>query len=77
MSALVLLCSVLVFPAEPSQMIEARTGKSGLEWQNKFAPMSVCPLEGLCKERVVWSLGYRPPGDPDGIFYNRVFEPLE
>jgi hypothetical protein len=72
-----LFAFVLTTDPECFLTIEARKGENGVEWQYAFAPMTVYGLEGLCKERVVWSLDFRRSGEPDGTFYNRVFEPRE
>jgi hypothetical protein len=72
-----LFAYVLTTDPEAFLMIEARAGKGGPEWQFAFAPMTVYAVQGMWKGRVVWSLDYRPQGDPDGGFYNRIFQPGE
>jgi hypothetical protein len=51
-------------------MLEARTGKDGLEWQYAFTPMTCYQVKGSCKGKEVWSLPLRlPASDPAGTFY--------
>jgi hypothetical protein len=72
-----LFAYVLTTDPEVYLMIEARKGSNGPEWQYAFAPMSVYGLRGLCKGRVVWSLDFRPSGDPTGTFHLRDFQPRD
>jgi hypothetical protein len=72
-----LFAYVLTTDPEAFLMIEARAGKDGPVWEYAFAPMTVYALQGLWKGSVVWSLEFRPPGEPDGTFYNRIFQPGE
>ncbi len=70
-----LFAYVLTTDPEVFLMIEARKGRDGLEWQYAFAPMSIYPLQGSWKGRVVWSLDFRPAFDSDSPFHVREFRP--
>lgn len=72
-----LFAFVLTTDPEAFVMLEARTGKDGLEWQYAFARMSGYPLEGSWKGRVVWRLDYGAMRKADETFYHIPFEPKE
>lgn len=72
-----LFAYVLTTDPEAWLMLEARQSKEGLQWQFAFAPMSGYPLEGSCKERVVWKQAGLPANRSDLPFYCSAFEPKE
>jgi hypothetical protein len=72
-----LFAFVLTTDPEALLMIESRKSKDGLEWRYAFAPMSCYPLEGSCKERLVWRQDYLPTRQWDSTFYQLMFEPKE
>jgi hypothetical protein len=52
-------------------MLEARTGKDGLEWQYALAPMTCYQVKAAWKGKPVWSLPLRLPAkDTAGTFYD-------
>src|SRR4051794_10224380 len=54
-----LFCFALTTDPEVLLILEARTGKEGLEWQYAFAPMTTFAVKGSWKGREVWSLPAR------------------
>jgi hypothetical protein len=73
---------VLAADPEVFLMLEARTGKEGLEWQYALAPMTCYPVkgwlkgkdDGSTKGREVWNLPLRlPADDPAGTFYGTQY----
>jgi hypothetical protein len=68
-----LFAYMLTTDPEVFLLIEARAGTDGPKWQYAFAPMSVYGLRGLCKGKEVWSVDFRPSGEPAGTFYLRWF----
>lgn len=77
-----LFAFVLASDPEVFLMLEARTGKDGIEWQYALAPMTCYPVKGWLKGkddastkgREVWSLPLRLPAeDPAGTFYDTQY----
>ncbi len=55
--------------------IEARPGPNGAEWQYALAPMGCWAVKVKHKDRPVWELPWRSPGDPTKPLYNYQFWP--
>ena len=69
-----LFAFVLGTDPEVFLMLEARSGKSGVEWQYALAPMTCYPVKGTCQGKEIWSLPLRlPASDPAETFYSTVF----